>query len=45
MGGPICLVGTIGLLSLFVCSVAVGGMGVGNDREGVELAAQARYER
>ena len=45
VGGPICLAGTIGLLSLFVCLVAVGGTGVGNDREGVELTAQARYER
>ena len=45
VGGPICLAGTIGLLSLFVRSVAVGGTGVENDREGVELAAQARYER
>ena len=45
MGGPICLAGTIGLLSLFICLVAVGGMGVENDREGVELTAQACYER
>ena len=44
VGGPICLAGTIGLLS-FVCLVAVGGTGVGNDRKGVELTAQARYER
>jgi hypothetical protein len=32
-------------LAEFVCLVAVGGTGVGNDREGVELAAQARYKR
>ena len=32
-------------LTEFVCSVAVGGTGVEIDREGVELAAQARYER
>ena len=37
MGGPICLVGTIGLLSLFVYLVAVGGMGVGNDYKGIKL--------
>ena len=45
MGGPICLAGTIGLLSLFVCLVAVGGTGVENDHKGIKLAAQARYER
>ena len=45
MGGPICLAGAIGLLSLFVCLVAVGGTGVENDRKGIEVAAQARYER
>ena len=45
MGGPICLAGTIGLLNLFVCSVAVGGIGVENDHKGVKLTAQAYYER
>ena len=45
MGGPICLAGTIGLLSLFVCLVAVGGIGVENDCKGIKLAAQARYKR
>ena len=45
MGGPICLAGTIGLLSLFVRSVAVRGMGVGNDRKGVKLAVQAHYKK
>ena len=39
VGGPICLAGTIGLLSLFVRLVAIGGTGVENDREGVELTA------
>ena len=32
-------------LAEFVCSVAVGGMGVENDRKGIKLTAQARYER
>ena len=45
VGGPICLAGTIGLLSLFVCLVAIGGMGVGNDCKGIKLTAQAYYER
>ena len=45
MGGPICLAGTIGLLSFFVYLVAVGGTGVENDYKGVKLTAQARYER
>ena len=45
MGGPIYLISTIGLLNLFVCLVAVGGTGAENDRKGIELAAQARYER
>ena len=45
MGGPICLTGTIGLLSLFICLVAIGGTGVGNNRKGIKLTAQAHYER
>ena len=45
MGGPICLAGTIGLLSLFIHSVAVGGTGVGNDCKGVKLAVQAHYKK
>ena len=45
MGGPICLAGTIDLLSLFIYLVTVGGMGVGNNRKGIKLAAQAHYER
>ena len=45
MGGPICLTGTIGLLSLFICLVTVGGIGVENDCKGIKLAAQARYKR
>ena len=45
VGGPICLTGTIGLLSLFVCSVAVGGIGVENNCKGVKLTAQAYYKR
>ena len=32
-------------LAEFVCSVAVGGIGVENDREGVKLTAQAHYEK
>ena len=45
MGGPICLTGTIDLLSLFVCLVAVGGIGVGNNYKGIKLTAQAHYNR
>ena len=45
VGGPICLAGTIGLLSLFICLVAVRGTGVGNDYKGIKLTTQARYER
>ena len=45
MGGPICLASIIGLLSLFVCLVAIGGMGVGNNYKGIKLTAQAYYER
>ena len=45
MGGPICLAGTIGLLSLVVHSVAIGGIEVENDHMGVELTTQARYKR
>ena len=45
MGGPICLAGTVGLLSLFVCLVAVGGTGVGNDCKGIKVTVQAHYKR
>ena len=45
MGGPICLTGTIGLLNLFICLVAVGGMGVGNNYKDIKLTAQAHYKR
>ena len=45
MGGPIYLTGTIGLLSLFICLIAIGGIGVGNDHKGIKLATQAYYER
>ena len=45
MGGPICLTGTVGLLNLFVCLVAVGGIGVGNNRKGIKVTAQAHYKR
>ena len=45
MEGPICLAGTVGLLNLFVCLVAIGGIGVGNNHKGIKLTAQARYER
>ena len=44
MGGPICLVGTIGFAK-FICLVAIGGIGVKNNRKGIKLAAQACYER
>ena len=37
MGGPIYLTSTIGLLSLFICLVAVGGMGVGNNYKGIKV--------
>ena len=45
MGGPICLTGTIGLLSLFICLVAVGGIGVENNYKGIKVTVQARYKR
>ena len=45
MGGPICLTGTIGLLSLFICLIAIGGMGVGNNYKGIKLTAQAYYKK
>ena len=45
MGGPICLTGTVGLLSLFVCLITIGGIGVGDDYKGIKLTAQAYYER
>ena len=45
MGGPIYLTGTVGLLSLFICLVAIGGIGVGNNYKGIKLAVQAHYER
>ena len=45
MGGPICLAGTIGLLSLFVYLIAVGGIEVENNCKGIEVATQARYKR
>ena len=44
MGGPIYLTGTIGFAE-FVCLVAVGGIGVKNNRKSIELAAQAHYEK
>ena len=34
---PIYLAGTIGLLSLFICLVAIGGIGVGNNYKGIKL--------
>ena len=37
MGGPICLTGTIGLLSLFIYLVTIGGIGVGNNYKGIKL--------
>ena len=45
MGGPICLTGTIGLLSLFVYLIAIGGIGVGNNCKGIKLTTQAYYDR
>ena len=45
MGGPIYLIGTMGLLSLFIYLVAVGGIGVGDNRKGIKLTAQAYYKR
>ena len=45
MGGPICLAGTIGLLSLFICLVAIGGIEVGNNYKGIKLTAQAHYNK
>ena len=45
MGEPICLTGTIGLLSLFICSVTIGGIRVGNNYKGIKLTAQAHYKR
>ena len=35
VGGPIYLTGTIGLLNLFICLIAIGGIGVGKDRKSV----------
>ena len=32
-------------LAEFVCLVTIGGIGVGNDRKGIKVTAQARYER
>ena len=45
MGGPICLIGTVDLLNLFVYLVAIGGIGVGNDHKGIKLTTQAHYKR
>ena len=45
MEGPICLASTIGLLSLFICLIAVGGIGVGNNYKGIKLTIQAYYNR
>jgi len=40
VGGPICLGGHCGLAE-FVCLVAIGGTGMWNDCEGIELASRA----
>ena len=45
MGRPIYLIGTVGLLSLFICLVTIGGIGVGNDYKGIKLTIQACYKR
>ena len=45
MGGPICLAGTIDLLSLFICLVAIGGIGVGDNYKGIKVTVQACYEK
>ena len=37
VGGPICLTGTIDLLSLFIYLIAIGGIGVGNNYKGIKL--------
>ena len=44
MGGPIYLAGTIGFAE-FVYLVTIGGTGVENNYKGIELTAQAHYER
>ena len=45
MGGPICLTGTIGLLSLFIYLITIGGIGVGDNYKGIKLTIQAYYKR
>ena len=45
MGGPICLINTVGLLSLFIYLIAIGGIGVRDNYKGIKLTAQARYKR
>ena len=45
MGGPICLTGTIDLLSLFIYLVAIGGIEVKNNYKGIKLTAQAYYKK
>ena len=44
MGGPICLISTIGFTE-FVYSVTIGGIGVGNNYKGIKLTTQAHYKR
>ena len=45
MGGPIYLASTIGLLSLFIYLVAVGGTEVGNNYKGIKFTTEAYYKR
>ena len=45
MGGPIYLTGTVGLLSLFIYLITVGGIGVGNNYKGIKFTIQAYYKR
>ena len=44
MGGPIYLTDTIGFAK-FIYLVAIRGTGVENNCKGIELAAQAYYEK
>ena len=45
MGGPIYLTGTIGLLSLFICLIAIRGIGVGNNYKGIKFTTQTYYKK
>ena len=45
MGGPICLTGTVGLLSLFIYLITIEGIGIGNNYKSIKLTMQAYYKR